>query len=186
MTNKKIVHTARWSFDLNEGIEKSNRLTSSQLKIYGFIYGFNVKKSTCKVSFDGLVRGAEVVRSTAQVAVGRLETLGWITVAHGACVKGGARNECNIYSIKKWPKIKKAIPKPIERKQMTEEQKQAVYIESAKRVGIDPADAYMLLRDTKTKKELLALEFTFDGLKKSLSYYQQKRSINTPFKGYSA
>ena len=166
------------SFDLNKNVDKSNHLTGFQLKFFGFIYCFNVKTIVCKVSFGGLALGPDVERSAAQVAIKRLEHLGWINVIHGALEQDVARNECNIYKIKRWPIIQKAKPLPLQpREPMTSAQTDALYLKSANRAGVDNNEALKLLIKKNLTQQLLSLECTYEGLKKPLQYHNELREI---------
>ena len=93
-------------FKLNEGVLKVNRLTKSEIKIYGYIYGWCKDTGLCVDSFTSISSSCEVARSTAELSIKRLEKLGWIAVIHGARIHGGAKNQCNQYQILKTPLLK--------------------------------------------------------------------------------
>ena len=93
-------------YDLNEFVKKENRLTTSEIKIYGYIHGWCKDTSICIDSFSSLSKNCKVARSTAELAIKRLEKLGWIVVIHGARIHGGAKNQCNQYQILKTPPLK--------------------------------------------------------------------------------
>ena len=93
-------------YNLNEGVTKDNRLTKSEIKIYGYIYGWCKDTGLCIDSFTSISSRCEVARSTAELSIKKLEALGWINVLHGARSHGGAKNVCNQYQILKTPPLK--------------------------------------------------------------------------------
>ena len=93
-------------FKLNEGVIQENRLSSGQIKIYGYIYGWCADAGRCVTSIRALADSCSLQPSTCQLAIIRLEALGWIAVQHGARSHGGAKNVCNQYQILKTPPLK--------------------------------------------------------------------------------
>ena len=92
-------------FKLNEGVIKESRLSAGQIKIYGYIFGWCADAGRCVTSIRALADVCGLQPSTCQLAIARLEALGWVAVQHGARVQGGAKNVCNQYQILKTPAL---------------------------------------------------------------------------------
>ncbi len=100
------------SFSLNEVVKsKSKRLTTTQIKIYGYIYSWVEAGYFCRVSITKISEYLTCATSTVEVGIKRLEALGWITVEHGQRPEGSMKNVCNIYSIRRKPKATEGLKK---------------------------------------------------------------------------
>ncbi len=108
------------SFDLNDGIKNKNkkrRLSPTQIRLYGYIYSWFEAGYFCEVSEVKISEYLGCATSTVEVAIKRLEELGWVHVEHGKRPDRSAKNECNVYTIKRKPKALKTVKaekKPIE------------------------------------------------------------------------
>lgn len=109
-TVKFIPYTK--NFDLNDGVTKKNRLSKAQIAVYGYIYSWCESGYYCPTSEIKMARYLNCVKSTIELAVKKLEDLGWITVIHGKRPDGAAKNANNSYSIKRKPKALRA-PKAV-------------------------------------------------------------------------
>jgi predicted transcriptional regulator len=90
-------------FDLNNGVIKSKHLSDAQIKIYGYIHSWWENHQTGnREGYETIAANCDVARSTFALAIKRLESLGWISVIHGARIDY-TKNECNTYQINRMP-----------------------------------------------------------------------------------
>ncbi len=119
------------TFSLNDGVKTPERLTPSQIKVYGYIYSWFEAGFFCKVSIIAIAEYFSCSHSTVEVAVCRLEELGWIKVEHGKRPERSSKNKCNIYRIKRKPLALKAVKAEKKQPAKTKPKKNAAEVKNS-------------------------------------------------------